>query len=209
MAIYEKQINASEYQGNSYRKQERWDSFWHQIELARQLKPRSVLEVGPGPGVVTHALRQAGFAVTTCDIAEDVGADIVASVTKLPFADDCFDVAIAAEILEHIAAEDLPIALGELRRVVTKGAVISVPTPGSSFFFSIKIPLLKKITFFAKIPHFWKEHTFDGQHYWELGTKGRPIAWFISNVEAAGFKVAMTRVYPDAPYHRFFLLEAA
>lgn len=206
METYKKQIDASEYQGNSYRKQERWDSFWHQIDLLRSFSPRSVLEVGPGPGTVTHALRASGMHVTTCDIADDVGADVVASVTKLPFSDGEFEVAVAAEILEHIAPEDVATALAELRRVVTKGIVISVPGPGSSFFLSFKIPFLKKVTFFTKIPHFWKIHTFDGQHYWELGTKGRSISWFVALAREAGFQLRMSTIYPDAPYHRFFVL---
>lgn len=208
MTNYTKQIDAHEYQGHSYRKQERWDSFWHQIDLLRILKPASVLEVGPGPGVVTHALRQSGIAVTTADIAEDVGADVVCSVTKLPFEQGQFDTAIAAEILEHIDAKDVPVALRELRRVVTKGVVISVPTPGSSFRFLFKIPLVPHLRLFFKVPHFWKTHTFDGQHYWELGTKGRSQKWFISLAEEAGFRLRMTRVYEDAPYHRFFVFDA-
>lgn len=201
---YEKQIDSAGYAGGSYRKQERWDSFWHQIDLVRKQGARKVLEIGPGPGTVTHALRGLGVTVTTCDIADDVGADVIASVTQLPFEPDSFDLVLAAEILEHIKAEDVPLALKEISRVA-RGAVISVPTPGMSFHGVLKLPLFGRREFFFKIPFFWKKHEFDGQHYWELGTKERPFSWFVDEAKKAGLHMKMTTIYPDAPYHRFFV----
>lgn len=203
--VYTAQTVASEYQAHSYRKQERWDSFWHQIDLVRRESPGSVLEIGPGPGIVTRALRDSGIAVTTLDVAEDVHPDVVGSITALPFPDKSFDAVLAAEVLEHIRAEDVGAAFAELSRVARGSVVISVPTPGMSFLFIGKFPLIPRFQIFIKIPFFWRRHLFDGQHYWELSTRGRAKRWFVSCAREAGLKLIQTVIYPDAPYHRFFV----
>ena len=206
-AIYAAQTVASEYQAHSYRKQERWDSFWHQIDFVRRESPKSVLEIGPGPGIVTRALCDAGIAVTTLDVAEDVHPDVVGSITSLPLPDRSFDVVLAAEVLEHISAEDVSSAFKELSRVARDRVVISVPTPGMSVLLIGKFPCTPRFQVFIKIPFFWREHAFDGQHYWELSTRGRSMRWFTACAKVAGLKLVRTVIYPDAPYHRFFVFK--
>jgi SAM-dependent methyltransferase len=52
---------------------------------------------------------------------------ICADVTRLPFRTGCFDVAVAAEVLEHLNAPDA--ALRELARCVRPGGRVTVTTP--------------------------------------------------------------------------------
>lgn len=50
-----------------------------------------------------------------------------ADVTKLPFADDFFDIVVCSEVLEHI--EDNRAAIGELVRVLKRGGDLVVTVP--------------------------------------------------------------------------------
>ena len=202
---YAPQVDSGHYEGKAYRSQERWDSYWHQLELVRQQNPQTVLEVGLGEGVVARELKRKGIRVTTVDIAADLHPDVVGSVTALPFGKDEFDVVLAAEILEHIRFEDVPQALSEIARVARTRAVISLPHPGYVFSFVFKLPLLPRTRLLLKIPFFWKTHVFNGEHYWELGKRGFPLSHFLALAQRAGLRLIETNVYADDPAHRFFV----
>jgi len=204
---YEPQVDKEHYSGKAYRSLERWSSYWHQLELVRSVTPKTVLEVGVGEGVVARHLASGGVSVTTLDIAEDLQPDVVGSITKIPLEDKSFDVALAAEILEHIHFEDVPQALRELARMVRTHVVISIPHPGYVFSLSFKLPLLPKIDLLMQIPFFWKNHVFNGEHYWELGKKGYPVSRFLAVAKDAGLQLVSYNKYADDPGHRFFVFK--
>lgn len=204
---YQPQVDKSHYEGSAYRSSERWMSYWHQLVLVRACKPSSVLEVGVGEGIVAERLKQDGAAVTTIDIAADLHPDVVGSVTALPFEDESVDLVLAAEILEHIEFADVPKALAEIRRVTKQHAVISVPHPGWVFSIIYKLPLFPLISLLFQIPFFWKEHQFNGEHYWELGKKGYPVNRFIELARTAGLELVRYEKHADDPGHRFFLFK--
>ena len=204
MANYAPQVDKSHY-GAKYRSLDRWLSYFYQLAHIQSLHPATLLEVGPGEGIVTDALRKGGIRVTTCDIAADLSPDVVASVTSLPFKDQEFDAVLASEILEHIKYEDVPQALCELARVSSKHVVVSLPHPGWVFAVSLKVPLLPHTRVWFQIPFFWKTHRFNGEHYWELGKRGFPVSRFISLAREAGLELAKTVKYADDPVHRFFV----
>jgi SAM-dependent methyltransferase len=121
------QVDAGHYRTDAYNTKERLCSMWHQLDEVRSFGPSTVLEVGPGNGMVTGWLRDRGIAVTTVDIDATCGPDDLASVTALPYDDAAFDVALCCEVLEHLPFDAVPRALRELRRVARTGVVISVP----------------------------------------------------------------------------------
>ena len=91
-------------------------SYAHQMDAVLLHEPKTVLEVGPGPGMVTAALRAIGVQVTTVDIQAELKPDVVASVTDLPFEDNSFDVSMCCQVLEHLPF-DLPTTIEEALRV--------------------------------------------------------------------------------------------
>lgn len=206
MDNYTPQVSKSHY-GRSYRSRDRWLSYFYQLALVRTFAPASVLEVGPGEGVVTENLRRDGVRVVTCDIAEDLRPDVVGSITALPCKDGEFELALAAEVLEHIRFEDVPQALRELRRVSSAHVVISLPHPGWVFSLSLKLPLLPYLNLFFQIPFFWQEHKFNGEHYWELGKKGYPVSRFVAAAREAGLELVKTLKHIDDPVHRLFVFK--
>src|SRR3989344_5430070 len=205
MANYVPQVDKSHY-GAKYRSKDRWLSYFYKLKLVHERAPASVLEVGPGEGVVTDLLRKDGVAVTTIDIAPDLKPDVMGSVTQLPFKDKEFDLALACEILEHIKFDDIPAALRELARVSRAHVVISLPHPGQVLFSGFfKLPFVSWRGVRLQVPFFWKTHRFNGEHYWELGKRGFPVSRFISLARDAGLELAKTVKYADDPVHRFFV----
>lgn len=204
---YDRQVGKEHYGGGSYRSQERWDSYWHQIALVYRAQPQTLLEIGLGGGVVARELRASGIAVTTLDIAADLHPDVVGSITKIPLPDKSFDAVLAAEVLEHIRFEDVPQALFEIARVAKKSAIISVPHPGYVFSFVWKLPLFPRFELVFQIPFFWKTHRFNGEHYWELGKKGYSARRFLKLARDAELRLVRHEFHADDPAHRFFLFE--
>lgn len=202
---YTTQVDKTHYSGLAYSSQERWNSYFHQLDLVKKTGAQSILEVGVGSGVVVQELTRRGLQVTTLDIAEDLVPDILGSVTDIPLPDKSFDLVLAAEILEHIDPKDLPQALCEIARVSKSSVIISVPQPGYVFSTIIKIPLIKRFSLLCKIPFFWKKHKFNGEHYWELGKKGTPASWFLREAKVAGLQLIIKKSFADDPAHLFFL----
>lgn len=208
MMVYMPQVTKEHYFDRFYDNQERWASYWHQLERIIRYNPQKVLEIGPGNGTVRDALKKRGIKVTTVDIARDLGPDVVASVTALPFGDDTFDLVLAAEVLEHIPFSEVSQALREINRVSKKYVVISLPHAGYVFSLEFKIPLLKKVAIIWKLPLFWKKHQFNGEHYWELGKRGFGRSRIKKLIRKAGLKILESRIYADDPAHCFFTLES-
>ncbi len=206
---YAPQVDRSHY-GARYRSKDRWLSYFYQLSLVRKAGVSSVLEIGPGEGIVTDVLRKDGIRVVTCDIAPDLEPDVVGSVTALPFKDGEFELCLAAEILEHIQFEDVAVALRELARVSSKHVVISLPHPGNVMFCAtFKLPLFAWRGVRLQVPFFWKKHVFNGEHYWELGKKEYPVSRFVACAKEAGLTLRSSAKYADDPVHRFFLFSVS
>lgn len=182
-------------------------NYFVQLRMVVDLKPETVLEIGVGNRVVCDTLRKLGVKVTTLDVDEDLKPDIIASVTLMPLADAFFDVVLAAEILEHLPWEELPKALSEIHRVSRKYAVVTLPHSGYTFSFSWKVPLLVPQRWIFKLPHFWKKHIFNGEHYWEMGKLGFPVRRIKNLLRGSGFKILKSKTDPEDPAHWAFLLE--
>lgn len=99
------------------------------LAALRQLGPEpSVLEIGSGAFGITPYL---GRPVVGVDLAfPDRGAllrPVLASATRLPFADRQFDAVVAVDVLEHVAAEERRQVVQEMLRVARRMAVLAVP----------------------------------------------------------------------------------
>lgn len=136
----ERQVPPEHYWSRTYNSKERICSFWHQLDEMLTLDAETVLEIGPGSGIVTDWLQRAGISVTTLDIDSALGAEVEASITeRLPFEDNSFDAVLCCQVLEHIPFDEIGKALREIRRVSRLGTVISLPD--SRPWFGISYPL--------------------------------------------------------------------
>ena len=204
---YPPQVTKDHYCRSSYDSKDRWVSYWYQMRAVLSCGAKEVLEIGPGNKTLTEALLKKGVRVTMVDTAEDVGPDIIASVTDLPVRDGSYDLVLAAEVLEHLPFEEFPQALAEIRRVTRRHAVISLPHAGYVFSLEFKIPLLRRVELIYKLPFFWKTHIFNGEHYWELGKLGYPVSKIRKIIIDNGFGIREYGLHADDPAHYFFVLE--
>ncbi len=108
------------------------------IDVCKNIKPNTVLEVGAGDGSILHFLNEWNFgkALSALEIAQS-GVDLIKSRNLsnlkevktfdgyvIPFEDDSFDLVILAHVLEHVEHER--ILIRELKRVA-KYILIEVP----------------------------------------------------------------------------------
>jgi ubiquinone/menaquinone biosynthesis C-methylase UbiE len=108
-------------------------------ELVERIRPRSILDVGCGEGVLTidWAERYPDTRVVGLDLPNDaLRAEwssrrqrnlrfIAGDAANLPFADAEFDLVSAIEVLEHVS--DPRAVMAEMRRVARSALIISVP----------------------------------------------------------------------------------
>jgi hypothetical protein len=190
-----------------YHRKARWISYWHQITEVLAVKPTTCLEVGVGAGFVRDVLSKQGVKVTTVDIDQGLGVDRVGDVRDLPCQDREFDVVLCSQVLEHIPWPAVPSAIAELRRICRTHSVVSLPQSGTGFGLSFGVSVG---SWFAergvalRLPD-PREHRFDGQHHWEVLSRGKGLR-AVRRVLADGFSVDREFPVPEFPYHRFYVL---
>lgn len=201
------QVPAETYQVG-YVSDQRWMSYYHQIRCIQSCNPKSVLEIGSATLVVANYFKTLHPAIKyeVVDIDPDLRPDYVGEVTKLPIADSYADVVCAFQVLEHLPFDHFNRALSELARASKRYVIISLPHYGSHLRFECKLPVLPRVRFSYKFSWPRKEHTFDGEHYWEIGKRGFSKAKVINKIEEV-LRVKDHFIPYENQFHHFFVLE--
>ncbi len=200
------QVDKSHYRFDKYAFEGRFVSYYWQLKKVLEHSPKSILEAGVGDRVFGDFIKNnTGVSYTSVDIADDLHPDVLGSILELPFADKSYDISCAFEVLEHLPFEQFDKAVSELMRVARTHVVISVPHFGPMLAFSLKIPFLPRLQLALKLP-FPKKHTFNGQHYWEIGKQGYPLSRIRKKLQQHG-KLVEDFVPFNSEYHHFFVLK--
>lgn len=205
-------VPGREHYAAKYVKGGRIFSFAHQIDAVLGLEPETVMEVGPGPGVVTAALRTLGVQVTTVDVQPELEPDVVASVLELPFEAKAFDVALCCQVLEHLPFEQFGSALAEIRRVVAVGLVLSLPDVTRHCDVAFRLPRTGRHRWCWDMPRLRPrrippERLERHGHYWEIGFEDYRRAVVLAAIRRAGWRSVRSWRVPELTWHRFFLLQ--
>jgi ubiquinone/menaquinone biosynthesis C-methylase UbiE len=128
----------------------------------------------------------------------------------MPFEDDAFDVVCAFQMLEHLPFDDSCRAFGEMARVASRAVVISLPDAATRWPMSIYLPKIGVVRFSIPRPRLRTPvHQFDGEHYWEIGKAGYPLAYVTQALtESAPVSLSQSFRVPEFPYHRFFIFRS-
>lgn len=116
-------------------------SFDDPAPLARQILatcgPGRILDVGCGMGALVRELLKQGADAYGVDVSTIAAAQCnrftpgrfqSGSVLALPFPDESFDTLVSTDCLEHLAPEDIPLALHEMHRVCKRNLFLCVAT---------------------------------------------------------------------------------
>lgn len=200
-----KQVDKVHYEFSQYMNKGRWNSVWHQLDEVIRLRPKNVLEIGPGPGVFKQAAAPFGLNVETLDLDPDLKPDYVGSATALPFAADTYDVVCAFQMLEHLPYEISLLAFKEMARVSRQHVVISLPDARPLWPYRLYVPKFGYLSLLFPRPVLKRpEHVFDGQHHWEINKKGYNLDRVVGDLCRVGNLLKTYRVF-ESPYHRFFI----
>ncbi|MDE2213310.1 MAG: class I SAM-dependent methyltransferase [Patescibacteria group bacterium] len=204
--VARKQTDKKHYTCGGYGFEGRFVSYYYQLREVLRRTPDSVLEIGVGDGVFGSFIKNnTSIVYRSVDIAEDLHPDIIASITTLPIANRSFDIVCAFEVLEHLPFNEFDRALDELCRVARRYVVISLPHFGPMLSMSLKIPFLPQTRLAYKLPYL-KTHTFNGEHYWEIGKKRYSISRIRERLRAHG-PIVRDFIPFNSEYHHFFVLE--
>jgi len=190
----------------------RWISYHYQISAILSTKPKKILEIGIGNGVVSSYLKNQGLSVTTCDFDKSIKPDVVADIRKLPFKDKEFDLVYACQVLEHLPWKESKKALLELKRVSKKYILISLPFHSIRIDWIIRFQRIKQVIgkdfldLSLRIPRLTKIK-FNGEHYWEIGSKGYSLSRIRKELKK-NFNIFQEFSPVLNKYHEFFLLES-
>lgn len=206
------QVAPAAYRKGKYASLDRFISYYYQLDLVRRAKPQAVLFIGVGDGLVASALKQnPAYQVTTLDIDERLGADVVGDVRALPFPDGSFDLVCIFEVLEHLPFSESVAALGELARVARQNVAISVPHRRTGIALAFKLPLMRSllrrpvVSLALLVPVRFPGFAASKQHYWEIDGWTTPLRVFRRALRTH-FAIEEEFTPPLDHYHRFFLL---
>ncbi len=206
------QVAAETYFTKGYASLDRFIAYAYQIEDVRNVKPRSVLFVGVGDGLVVNLLRKhPELAVTTLDIDPALGPDVIGDVRELPFPSKSFDLVCVYEVLEHLPFPESEKALAELARVSHGHVAVSVPHRRTGIDIALKFPFIRtllkrdilRISLLAPVrfPGF----AVSKQHYWEIDWWTTPVRK-VRRAMRKHFIILSERTPPLDHYHHFFML---
>lgn len=169
------QVSSSHYRFSEYVNRERWASYWCQVQSVLRNGGQTVLYIGVGDNIVPSILELQGLDVARFDHDAQLGADYASDIREIdrsvPTAG--FDVVVCCQMLEHLPFEDFETVIAKLARIAKKGLILSLPYRYRRVFdVKFKIPLIPESHIYLDIPKFWHRWRFNGQHYWEVGTRG-------------------------------------
>ena len=198
------QVSQDHYQTSRYDELHRWISYWYQIQAVSRHRPRNVLEIGVGSGVLSRYLAdRLSIDVTTFDFDPALAPDFCGDVRQMDHLvrPNSFDAVLAFQVLEHLPFSDVPGALEQLARASRDSVLFSLPHYGWNV--AARVRLWKWNWVFGRRISKNPRWNFDGEHYWEIGTKGHSLA-AVRGMVSDVMQIERDYFCPDYPYHYFF-----
>jgi len=110
-------------------------AFKHHVDVINsilELKPATILEIGPGEHIVTDYLRRKGFVVDTLDNDLNLHPTYTGDIREELKINKKYDLILASEVFEHMNFRFLPKILGNLKIALAPGGHLLVTLPYST-----------------------------------------------------------------------------
>lgn len=153
---------AERYSFEGYNSKHRMLTYWHQIKEITDLKPRSVLEIGVGTGLVAAYIRSIGVHVETVDINPSLHPDHVGSVLGLDkvIEQQSVELVLCARVLHHLDYKVFSTALQQIAYATSRYAVITLPLEDFRIYFMCRYTSSRLYTCTLPFPVFIKRMLF-------------------------------------------------
>ncbi|MDR2291928.1 MAG: hypothetical protein LBE11_00455 [Prevotellaceae bacterium] len=200
------QVKPNHYDFQRYTDLPRWTSYWHQITETLALEPKTALIIGIGDNIAGKILSTQGVQVYTFDFDKNLHPDFEGDVANIDalLGDRKFDVILCCQVLEHLPYDIFEDILQQMERHADN-FIISVPFSAMKYKVELKLPVIKTVKMNIFIHKFFKKYKFNGEHYWETGTRGHTKRSVLKSMRKF-FAVEKWYVAPYNPYHVFFIL---
>jgi 2-polyprenyl-3-methyl-5-hydroxy-6-metoxy-1,4-benzoquinol methylase len=176
-----------------------------------------ILEIGPGFGLMTAALVNAGHQVATLDaIGRDfdfpdvphIERDLLALTSSEV---ESYDTILCCETLEHIPWDRVDGVLAALRRD-GRVLIVSVPYEAFQIYFSLYVNRHAVVERFAlkKLRFLRRFKPVEGlmHHKWEVGYRGHSLGDWEAKLMGAGWTI-LDRAFPPSVRSVFHVLKPA
>lgn len=199
------QIDSNVYYSVDYLNSARFSSLYGQVNSClRYEKSKTILEIGPGPGLFSAIMKQLNREVITVDFDSNLQVDIIARLPNLPTESNSFDIVCAFEVLEHQPFEFLAIIFQEMARVSNSYVIVSVPNVTN-----LKPKLKFSVDLVVNRWHYRKKIQKNKQqslsnpreHYWEIGVDGIDVNSILLESQKAGLR--FLKSYLIEPWFHF------
>jgi len=173
-----------------------------------RIKIPKILIIRTGANLLKIILNEKyGFGAQSLDIDPCLKPDYVGSVDDLgTVLKQKYDIIVCAHVLEHLPFDYFNKSLNQIKRF-SNYSLIYLPKAQLQFFTEIGILPLWKKRFKISLPLFFKKHKLDGEHYWEIGTKGYAVT-IIMNFIKGHFYILKDYNSPYWLYSYNFILKS-
>ena len=157
------QVEKQHYDFNKYVDNNRWNSYYYQIESVCNLSVRenNILLVGVWDWIVSDILNKIGYNVTSFDFDEGLKPDIIWDVTKIDeIVQKKYDVVVCCQVLEHIPFEMFESTIKKISKI-TDNLVLSLPNKNFWIKWWTCCPILRNIIWKFSVRIFW-------QNMWDI-----------------------------------------
>lgn len=145
-----------------------WYVLFHVFQDAIKIKPRSILEIGVGNGILEGLLGSRVGHYVTLDINGRLEPDVVEDLRcHCPSLVDMYDLVVCTQVLEHIDFDDVPQCLHNIYSYLKKGGRLMITLPHQKLYFMWLIPTNKPHV--ITMPRLFLKRTMDIHHKWEIG----------------------------------------
>lgn len=206
MSSFSLQVDSNHYLTKKYLSTSRFLGLQAQLSYCRDAftSDAKIIEIGPGPGLLTAILRHLGYWVVTMDIDPDLSPDILGSLPNIPLSNQSMDFCCAFEVLEHLPITLLIPCLIEMKRVARKGVLLSLPNQKELFEskWYMEVGVGRKKWTINLYKRGLNRLTNSNEHYWEIGHNTVTVDTIISAASSAGLHLVKTEFH--SPWFQLF-----
>jgi len=177
-----------------------WYRYFAIIKALTTMKPKTILEIGPGGGTIKNIFEKYVEKYQTMDVNQNLQPDYLSDIRDYNGnLKNSFDCVIAADVLEHIAFDDFEKSLKNIFNYLEKDGHALITIPHRASYFLLMTPtyrpkVIRIPTGFCSPGAFYRRFIkrkiwIDPDHEWEIGDGEHSIKDIEKIMKDVGFRI--------------------